>query len=177
MGSKTGFAVSSGAAVASECSHCHQKLGERQVWFDRRVQVAFFGEESISIQVLYADGVEALCSLECWQARQQEIFKSMGLVEAYPDIGRTTPCCRCGVPVDRQSAHVSYVVMEVTNDDKPWLKSCTVSSDEEYAVLCNGCEFPAFESEVEEIDEPEIATEKSQREVCNPVEKAEDTGT
>lgn len=173
MGLTIGIAVSSGPTVASNCNHCHQQLGERQVWFDRRVQVAFFGADSISIQVLSSDNAKELCDLSCWEEHQPEVRDSMHLTYLYPDFEAVTPCCRCGAPVDRQVAHVSYVLMDVTKNDKPWLKSCAVHSDEEYAVLCRDCETPAFELEDKVTEVQDVATEKSQGAIGCPVENAD----
>lgn len=142
------------------CLHCHAILGEQRVLLDRRIEVMTFSGDMPRATVLGCDDGYAFCSQECWHKHQPTIIEQLKLTQTYPVFDVLSDCCRCGAPVDRRQAYVMYALMEATMESKPWLKSCSVQSDEEFAVLCQQCEFPNFDSAEQDTEEcgPDLIT-------------------
>lgn len=138
------------------CSHCQAILGERRVVLDRRIEVMTFSGEMPRAAVLGCDDGYAFCSQECWKKHQPTIIEQLKLTQTYPLFDVVSECCRCGAPVDRRQAYVMYALIQVTLESKPWLKSCSVQSDEEFAVLCRQCDFPNFDQSEADEEEPKL---------------------
>lgn len=143
----------------SNCLQCQQKLTQQRLWLNRRIEVMSFTGDNIHVTVLASDGGIAFCGLGCWIQHEQEIINQLQLKTCYPELAAISGCCRCGGPLDRRQAYVVYTLLDVTLESKPWLKSCAVHSDEEFAVLCQQCEFPKFEESTVEEDVPETSSE------------------
>jgi NAD-dependent dihydropyrimidine dehydrogenase PreA subunit len=135
-----------------QCSHCQAILSEQRVLLDRRIEVMTFSGETPSTIVLGCDDSHVFCSQECWQQHQLTIIEQLKLIQTFPLFSVISDCCRCGVPVDRRKAYVMYALMEGALKTKPWLKTFTVQSDVEFAVLCQQCEFPNFEEADQELE-------------------------
>lgn len=131
------------------CAQCGTPLGSRRHCLDRRVEVVDFCSQEQSITVLSGESVYLFCGFECWSRYEKNVIELLGLINTYPVFDRISSCCRCRGPVDRASGYVAYAIMDQILEVKPWLTTCYPQDDAEFAILCNQCDFPSFESEEE----------------------------
>lgn len=142
--------------IEETCASCEKQVAERHYALTRRIEVVHFGETD-EISVLYAENMYFYCNYGCWVLHEQAVIEELRLTKSYPDFGEVSDCCRCCSPVDRKYAYVAYTLMNEECSVKPWLTSVHVHSDEEFAILCNQCESPNFETEEEAVGEDESA--------------------
>jgi hypothetical protein len=133
-------------APAFKCTVCHADIINPTWCLNRNTQKfgtgLVDGLERVTITMLDSSEMFRYDSVDCWKVHEPSIAKELKLKSTYPDSSSITPCCRCGLSVDRYQPHVSYSVMAANLTETPDGWDAEVLNDREFAVLCPRCEQP-----------------------------------
>lgn len=135
------------------CYHCHKQTGNPHTSLDRRTVRRFQAQGGATLQILNDQSLFTYCDLSCWQQHELVVMHQLELESAYPAAKELVPCNRCGAPVLRTEPHISYAVTTMRLTDAPDSYVGEVLWDDDFAVLCRGCETP------EEIASEEMPAE------------------
>ena len=128
------------------CCVCHDIIINPTWSLDRNTQQygsdTWEGMVRETINIMMSQEMFRYDSKGCWEVHEPSITQELKLKTTYPLSTPMTPCCRCGDPVNRSQAHVSYAItcMELQDAPEGWIAD--VLSDKEFAVLCPECEEP-----------------------------------
>lgn len=127
------------------CSVCQKAIGNPHLCFDRRIEklavMQHDGKPVTSIHIAQRDTLFMYCSHECWQAHLPDIAAALELKHTYPASSFVSPCCRCGMSVNRTHPYICYSISEMELDgDDVLIGHCL--DDHDFAILCRDCEEP-----------------------------------
>ncbi len=157
-------------APVFQCQVCKSDFTNPYVSLDRNTQQhgtdVWQGKVRKTIKIWLSQEMFRYDSQHCWSLHAPEIEAALQLKATYPPSGPVTPCCRCGIPVERSLPHISYAMTEMAMEygAGDWIGH--VLKDREFALLCRECEAPdEFEVAAEaEVDSPVPAQVQNQNE-------------
>jgi len=142
----------------THCVHCGQLLDDHRHVLERRVEVLHTSDDSLHLTVLAADSEMSFCSADCWAQQQQQAMVKLRIITNFPAYAVVSRCCRCGGPFDRRVAYVAFPIIDMVLDKQPWLTTCNVQSEEEFAVLCQQCVPVQFEYGEEVLEKRDLVS-------------------
>ena len=131
--------------LISKCIYCHQVISNPRWSLDRNIQkystIEMDGKTINSINVHLSQEMFVYDSKVCWHAHEPSIVKELKLNTTYPNSTHiSTPCCRCGHPVNRKMTHISYSINAMNLEETTESYIGHFVESDEFAVLCPNCE-------------------------------------
>lgn len=132
-------------SMNARCHVCGQPAGNPHYSFDRRIETLgstrHDGKPVTTCNIVFDEALYLYCGDACWDVHQAEIATALALTHTYPGESFVTPCCRCGMAVDRTTPHVDYSITVTRIADEGILMGYCLD-DRDFAVLCRQCEAP-----------------------------------